>query len=209
MTRVFRFLVLSVITVACLTTSLFAQQALQNFGPPSPPPVPPEIQVPPGNSVFLLGRAVGTQNYICQVSGVTYSWKFIGPQATLFFTLDKRGAIFQLATHFLSLNPFETGTARPTWQGSADSSAVWGAPIASSSDSRFVAPGAVAWLLVQIKGAQLGPAGGDLLSRTTFIHRVNTSGGVAPSNGCGDPGDVGRIAFVSYTADYYFYRASN
>jgi hypothetical protein len=31
----------------------------------APPPVPPEIQVPPGNAVFLEGHGVGAQNYIC------------------------------------------------------------------------------------------------------------------------------------------------
>src|SRR4029434_1014551 len=31
----------------------------------TPPPVPPNIQVPAGNKAFLEGHAVGTQNYIC------------------------------------------------------------------------------------------------------------------------------------------------
>ncbi len=31
----------------------------------TPPPVPPEIQVPAGNAVFLEGHGVGAQNYIC------------------------------------------------------------------------------------------------------------------------------------------------
>jgi hypothetical protein len=30
-----------------------------------PPPVPPGLQVPAGNKTFLVGHAVGTQNYIC------------------------------------------------------------------------------------------------------------------------------------------------
>jgi len=30
-----------------------------------PPPVPPGLQVPAGNTAFLEGHAVGTQNYIC------------------------------------------------------------------------------------------------------------------------------------------------
>src|SRR5512141_1924341 len=33
------------------------------------PPVPGNIQVPTGNKLFLVGHAVGTQNYICVPSG--------------------------------------------------------------------------------------------------------------------------------------------
>jgi len=36
---------------------------------------------------------------------------------------------------------------------------------------------------------------------------VNTSGGVAPSEGCLASANVGRTAFVPYTADYYFFVA--
>jgi hypothetical protein len=45
-----------------------------------------------------------------------------------------------------------------------------------------------------------------LLSKTTFIQRVNTAGGVAPTTACTE---AGAIAFVPYTTDYIFYRASN
>ena len=78
-------------------------------------------------------------------------------------------------------------------------------PDNSSSDPDFVAPGAIAWLLLQVVGAQDGPDGGDTLTATTFIQRLNTSGGVAPSTGCTSSTDVGHQAFVPYTADYFFY----
>ena len=42
---------------------------------------------------------------------------------------------------------------------------------------------------------------------TTFIQRLNTSGGVMPSSGCALPTDVGKKAFMPYTADYFFYEA--
>ena len=54
-------------------------------------------------------------------------------------------------------------------------------------------------------GTQEGPTGGRRLTRTTFIHRVNTAGGVAPATGCAQPADVGQRRFVPYTADYFFY----
>jgi len=53
----------------------------------------------------------------------------------------------------------------------------------------------------------VGPTGGDTLTKTTFIQRLNTAGGVAPSTGCRSSSDVGTLAFVPYTADYFFYKA--
>jgi hypothetical protein len=175
----------------------------------TPPPVPANIQVPAPNQAFLLGRGVGTQNYVCLPSSSIghVGWSLFTPQATLFN--DERE---QLTTHFFSPNPFEVspspfenGIVRVTWEDSRDTSTVWGKVIASSSDPNFVAPGAIPWLLVEVVGAQAGPTGGTTLSRTTFIQRLNTTGGSAPSTGCDRPTDIGRKAFVPYTADYFFY----
>jgi hypothetical protein len=170
---------------------------------PRRPEVPPEIEVPGGNRPFLLGHAVGTQNYICLPSGTGGAWTFFGPQATLF---DHDGK--QVTTHFLSANPDEDGMPRATWQHSRDTSAVWGAARASSLDPAFVEPGAIPWLLLQVVGAARGPEGGRRLTKTTYIHRIRTSGGAAPATGCAEAADVGRRALVPYTADYVFYRAS-
>jgi hypothetical protein len=170
----------------------------------TPPPVPPNIQVPAGNKAFLEGHAVGTQDYICLPSGSDFAWTFFGPQATLFNDDDKQVVI----THFLSPNPFEGGTPRATWQHSQDTSTVWAMTTASSSESSFVAPGAIPWLLLQVVGAQDGPTGGHKLTATTFIQRLNTSGGVAPSTGCTLSTDVGKKALVPYTADYFLYKAA-
>lgn len=41
--------------------------------------------------------------------------------------------------------------------------------------------------------------------RTTYIQRLNTSGGVAPSTDCPKVGDK---LFVPYEADYFFYKAT-
>ena len=169
----------------------------------TPPPVPANIQVPDGSKAFLEGDAIGTQDYICLPSGPGFAWTFFGPQATLFNDDDK-----QVITHFLSPNPFESGTPRATWQHSRDTSTVWGTATASSSDPNFVAPGAIPWLLLQVVGAQDGPTGGDKLLETTFIQRLNTSGGVAPLTGCTQSTDVGKMALVPYTADYFFYKAT-
>jgi hypothetical protein len=165
------------------------------------PQVPGDIRVPEGNVLFLATEAVGTQNYICLPSGSGFAWTFVGPQATLF---NAREA--QITTHFLSPNPDEGGTPRATWQSSLDTSAVWAQAIVSSTDPNFVEPGAIPWLLLQVVGSQAGPNGGLLLTRTTYIQRVNTSGGVMPPTGCAEAADTGRRAFVPYGANYLFWR---
>jgi hypothetical protein len=180
----------------------------------TPPPVPGNIQVPAGNKLFLIGHAVGTQNYICVPSGAGVKFVLFTPQATLF-----DGAGEQLITHYFSPNPFELNTdpkvlgehpIRATWEDSKDSSKVWGKvnPGNSSTDPGFVEPGAIPWLLVTIVGRQDGPTGGDRLGATTFIQRLNTHGGVAPSTGCSSTADLGNMAFVPYTTDYYFYKST-
>src|SRR5262245_16677876 len=162
-----------------------------------PPPVPPGIEVAAGHKAFLEGHAVGTQNYICLLSG----WTLFGPQATLFGDNER-----QIITHFLSPNPVEGGMPRATWQDSRDTSAVWAVRVAASSDSAFVQAGAIPWFRLQVVGADEGPSGGDKLTATTYIQRLNTSGGTAPPTGCSGPDDVGKTALVPYTADYFFYK---
>ena len=52
-----------------------------------------------------------------------------------------------------------------------------------------------------------GPASGTF-APTTYIQRVNTTGGLAPATGC-DAEHIGAQAAIPYTADYYFYKAAN
>ena len=166
----------------------------------TPPPLPPNIRVPAGNKTFLAVHGVGTQNYVCLPSGAGFKFILFTPQATLFNERDD-----EVTTHYFSPNPYVGGAIRATWQHSVDTSTVWGNVIDSSADPNFVAPGAIAWLLIQRFGAEDGPTGGDTLTATTFIQRLNTSGGIAPSTGCTSPTDVGNQAFVPYAADYIFY----
>jgi Protein of unknown function (DUF3455) len=179
-----------------------------------PPAVPTAIQLKVPAEPFLLGHGVGTQNYVCSPSGAGVAFVLMTPQATLFD--DEKE---QLTSHFFSPNPQEPNAnpvvvtdraIRVTWRHSQDSSTVWGEVKQgnASTNSNFVAFGAVAWLLVTKVHVEDGPTGGDKLSKTTFIHRVNTSGGIAPSTGCTSPADLGHQAFVPYTADYIFYKAA-
>ncbi len=180
----------------------------------TPPPGPFTMQ--PGNEAFLVGHATGSQNYVCLPSGTGVAYKLFTPEATLFNDDGK-----QIITHFFDPNPFERNTSpaliavgpvRAAWQSSRDASIVWGQvkdPSRDmSSDPVFVAKNAIPWLLVTIVGHDAGPTGGASLTATTFIQRVNTSGGAAPSTGCSSSADIGNQAFVPYTADYFFFRAA-
>jgi hypothetical protein len=206
-TNLFRCLAIASLFAIAFQSSAPAQLADTNAL--KPPEVPANLQAPPGNILFLKAEAHGTQNYICLPSATGFAWTFFSPQATLFLTIKSfRGDVRQqIITHFLSPNPSENDTARATWQGSFDTSAVWARATASSTDPNFVAPGAIPWLLLQAVGLQRGPTGGDLLARTTFIQRLNTAGGLAPSTGCSQPANVGATALVPYAADYLFYKA--
>lgn len=189
-------------------------------------PTTPSIITPPqGNSVFLVGHALGTQGYVCLPTSngaSTASWtvKNARPEATLFVRVF--GQEFQIITHFLSpdTNPNEAAPkpipfGSATWQSSLDSSKVWAQVFNSTSipagSDRASCPnaGSIACLLLQSIGSQEGPSGGTTLSKTTFIQRLNTNGGSAPAEGCSTSTDVGNQILVPYTADYYFYRADH
>src|SRR5690348_8253864 len=67
----------------------------------TPPATPTDITPAPGNSLFLVGHALGTQGYVCLPSAVgasTASWTVKGarPEATLFQTIF--GQTFQIIT---------------------------------------------------------------------------------------------------------------
>jgi hypothetical protein len=165
--------------------------------------------VPTGNVAFLKGQAVGTQNYACSPSGAGFAWILFTPEATLFNRAEK-----QIITHFFGPNSDENdvntdprivskGAIRAAWQA-RDTSTVW-AKVSPLSRPVVVRPDSVPWLLLETVGVQEGPTGGDTLVPTTFIQRVNTVGGLAPPTGCANAADVGKKAFVPYTADYFFF----
>src|SRR6266478_1508992 len=111
MRRILPIACATALAVAC-TASL--AQSVQDGGVTiTPPPVPANIQIPLGNTAFLVGHAVGTQNYICLPSGTGFKFTLFTPQATLFNNADK-----EVITHYFSPNPVEGGTIRATWQHS-------------------------------------------------------------------------------------------
>jgi Protein of unknown function (DUF3455) len=199
------------VIAALLGLGLAAAGQAAHAGKVTPPNVPTQLEIQ-GNTAFLVGHATGTQNYVCLPVGAGFAYLLFTPEATL---VDNHGK--QIITHYFSPNlapdPGETeGTIRATWQTS-DTSLVWAKVAASAThatDPDFVAEGAVAWLTLERVGAQDGPRGEDTLSDVTFIQRLNTSGGLAPTpTDCTSAADVGKVAFRPYTADYFFFSADD
>ena len=179
----------------------------------TPPPTPTDIAVPAGNSAYLVGHAFGSQGYTClPTSTGAAAWNPTArPEATLFS--DFFGHLVQIITHFQSINenpkpgvtPPLSGNA--TWQSSLDSSRVWMVKVkgidAGSDPASCPNSGSIQCLLLQSVGNKKGVTGGNLLADTTFIQRLNTSGGAVPTSVC----TVGQTQLVPYTADYFFFRA--
>jgi hypothetical protein len=142
------------------------------------PDVPQQIVVEGNNKVHFHGFGIGFQIYTWNGS----SWGTAVPEATLF---DEDGNV--VAIHF----------AGPTWQSNSGSKVLGKLPPAAV----IVDPDSIPWLRLEA----LNPQGPGIFAGTTFIQRVNTTGGKAPS----DPGAfVGQVARIPYTADYFFYRAT-
>ena len=134
------------------------------------------LQVEDGKVAFHV-YAEGVQIY--RWNGT--SWVFVAPEASLFADADGNGLV---GTHY----------AGPTWES------VSGGKVAGTVLERCTPDAnAIPWLLL----AAVNPDGPGIFHRVTFIQRVNTTGGLAPSA----PGTVtGELAEVPYTAEYFFYR---
>ena len=182
MKRTIRFdrLLVAALAVAAVVAASEAAHA-----GPGEPPVPAEIAVEAGNKLFLVSDAVGVQIHTCVPNGAGYLWSFVAPRATLF---DRSGNV--LMSHF----------GGPTWQAK-DGSAVVG-----QVEKRVtVDPTAIPWLRLVAASTTSG-AEGDRLAGTTFVQRLETTGGLEPAPGLCNAGTVGTTDEVPYTAVYAFWK---
>ena len=170
-----RLLLAGVVAAAAMLSLTQVAQA----GPPSPD-VPPEIQVPDGNKVFLIGHAVGVQIYTC--NGIT--WSSAVPRANLY---NDHGKL--IITHFRG----------PTWQAKDGSQAVGTVVDHVNRDKT-----AIDWVLLSTTTTP--GRDGDRLVDTTFIQRINTAGGHTPPAADCNAATVGTVVEVPYTADYVFWK---
>jgi uncharacterized protein DUF3455 len=151
------------------------------------PEVPANLRPPAGQVVFLAAFATGVQIYECASKPEqpsSYEWAFRAPEAAL---ADRSGR--SIGKHY----------AGPTWEAT-DGSAVVGEVTARDPGPT---PSAIPWLLLNAKST----TGTGVLSQTTSVQRVQTVGGVAPTEPCA-AANAKQVARVPYTATYYFYRAA-
>ena len=139
-----------------------------------------------GNCGYLAPAAGSTLVFHVYANGVQIyrwtgtSWLLYGPDAVL--SSDAAGKSI-VGTHYVG----------PTWETSSG-----GKVIGSVIDRCTADPNAVPWLSLAAQSS--GPG---VLNGVTFIQRVNTVGGKAPSTG---GTIVGQEIRVAYSAEYFFYR---
>jgi hypothetical protein len=179
----------TVVSIAALMMGEGAYAPSADEGRPASAPgrsdaMPPGLAAPAGHGLAFELRAEGVQIYACAGSseGGGAAWVLRAPEATL---VDARGA--RAGTH----------GAGPTWEA-LDGSTVVGAKVAAGPTE----PAAVPWLL--LRAASHGPRGGRMAD-VTFVQRIQTSGGVAPPEGC-SAATVGTVVRVPYSAVYRFFR---
>lgn len=156
------------------------------------PEVPASLQVPDGNKVSFHAYAVGVQIYGATASATSptgFAWTFRAPEAVLF---DAEGNVVGMHYAF-------AGPTRPAWESESGSRVVGARTVPPVP----VTPNAIPWLVLSaVPDDTIGPG---IFARTTYIQRVNTSGGLAPAAA---PTALGQEARVPYTAEYFFFRAT-
>jgi hypothetical protein len=152
----------------------------------SSPPLPSStLAVPAGNRVAFHYDAVGVQIYACSTTATGYGWVFQAPEATLY---AKHGRV--AGKHY----------AGPTWE-SIDGSTVVGSKVAGFTAD----PTAIPELLLKA----VSHTGDGRMTDVTYVQRLDTVGGLAPTTGCDATTPAGTTARVDYTATYYFYVAQD
>lgn len=150
------------------------------------PTVPATLNVPEGHHVASRYDAAGFQVYECSAAG---TWTLHAPRAAL-WNQDTS----DLGKHFGGV---DAGLpAGPYWQSLGDGSRVHGGAAISAPAPE---PGSIPWLRL----TALDTSGSGVFSDVTYIHRVATSGGVAPAGTCNP--DRSRLRPVPYAATYFFY----
>ncbi len=150
--------------------------------------LPDAVKVPAGHAVVLETVGVGTITYQCRAKPTMagqFEWVFVGPDAVLNSRSGK------------SLGKYFGPPA--TWE-SADGSKITGTQLA-------ISPAPVGNIPLQLVKAN--PAMGEgAMKGISFIQRVQTKGGVAPSAVC-DATKVDAKQIVNYQSDYIFYKPAN
>ena len=148
--------------------------------------LPAAVKVPGGHKVAMETVGVGQITYECRAKAAAageYEWFFVGPSAVL----NDRGG--------RAVGKYYGPPA--TWE-SSDGSKLTATQLA-------VAPAGTGNIPLQLVKANPAMGSGAMMG-VTYIQRVATQGGVAPSAVCEKAG-VGQKQTVKYQADYIFWKA--
>ncbi|MFZ2989565.1 DUF3455 domain-containing protein [Ideonella sp.] len=148
--------------------------------------LPEAVRAPAGHKQVLASTGSGEITYECRArkdQASAFEWAFVAPVASL---KDPAGQ---------TIGRYYAG---PTWEA-RDGSKVSGKQVA-------VAPASAGNIPLQLVKAD--PAvGAGAMQGVSYIQRLATRGGVAPSEAC-DASLAGQRRQVAYQADYIFDRAS-
>ena len=146
--------------------------------------VPEPVRPPADQKMAMKTVGVGEITYECRAkAGATgaFEWAFVAPVAKLMDAGNKE------------VGKYYGG---PTWE-SMDGSKVMGKQVAIAP----AAPGNIPLQLVKAEPAM----GTGAMTGVTYIQRLNTKGGVAPSEAC-TAATTGMKKQVAYQADYVFFK---
>ena len=145
--------------------------------------LPEAVRAPASEKQILWTVGVGEITYECRpkrdMAG-QYEWAFVAPVATL---KDASGK---------TVGKYYAG---PTWEA-ADGSKVTGKQVAIAPAQ----PGSIPLQLVKAEPA----TGQGIMQNVTYIQRLKTQGGIAPTTSC-TANNTGGRENVKYQADYVFY----
>lgn len=141
----------------------------------------PDAITPKGAKAAMTLKGAGMLGYECKSADGKFAWAGPVPDAKLTDKANKE------------VGKYYPG---PTWE-LKDGSKITGKQVAT-------APGAAGAIPLQLVEAAPATGKGDLVG-VTHIQRINTVGGVAPSDPC-DASKVGTKKTVGYSADYVFFK---
>jgi hypothetical protein len=146
--------------------------------------IPANLNVPDQNVQLFRTSAIGYQIYVCKAKADDpniFEWTFKAPEAEL-----RNEAGEKVGKHY----------AGPSWEGN-DGSKVVGEVVERSNAPEA---SAIPWLLLKARAND----GAGAFSTVTYVQRIETVGGIAPTEGC-DRSTVDSERGVEYTATYTFY----
>ncbi|MDX6349539.1 MAG: hypothetical protein QOF84_4329 [Streptomyces sp.] len=161
---------------AALLATAASGQAADQHPVPALTGIPAALQVPDGNHRVAVLDAKGVQTYTC----TNGAWTFLEPAATLWAKNDP------------TKQPLALHSRGPVWISTRDGSAVNAAATASVPHD-----GAIPELLLKATATR-GPG---LFGDISYVQRLRTHGGLAPTTPCTGTAQIG----VPYSATYAFY----